>query len=333
MARFIGRRRFLATLGGAAAAWPLAARGHQAEGVRRIGVLLGLAEGAPEVARVAAFRDGLHKLGWADGHNILIEYRWVTLDAEMTQRFAKELVAWQPDVILAHTAPATLALLQETRTIPIVFVQVADPVGSGFVASLPRPGSNVTGFVTLEPTMGAKWLEILREIAPRVARVAFLFNPTTASHSEDYLNAFKAAAASFAVEAVAAPVHDRYELDSVLAAQAAEPNTGLMVMPDTFLTVHRMEITSLATRYRCPAVYPFRYFTDVGGLMSYGNDPLDLFLRAAAYADKILKGAKPSELAVQAPVKFELVINRKTSKALGLEIPSTLLARADEVIE
>jgi putative tryptophan/tyrosine transport system substrate-binding protein len=329
----VDRRKFIALLGGAALAWPRDARAQQPDRVRRIGVLMGLAESDPEVARVAAFREGLRKLGWADGRNILIEYRWVTPDAEMTQRFAKELVAWQPDVILAHTAPATAAVQQETRAIPIVFVQVADPVGSGFVASLPRPGGNVTGFTTLEPTMGARWLELLKEIAPRVARVAFLFNPTTASYSANYLNAFKAAAASVAVEAVAAPVHAMSELDSVVAAQAREPNTGLMVMPDTFLTVHRAAITSLAARYRLPAVYPFRYFTELGGLMSYGNDPLDLFLRAAAYTDKILKGTQPSELPVQAPVKFELVINLKTATALGLDVPLHLRQRADAVIE
>ena len=201
---------------------------------------------------------------------------------------------------------------------------VADPVGSGFVASFSHPGGNVTGFVTLEGSLGGKWLELLKEIAPRVARVAFLFNPATAPYSEYYLNPFKAAAASFAVEAIVAPVHDTSELESVIAAQAREPNGGLIVMPDTFTIAHRAEITSLAARYRLPAVYPFRFFAEVGGLLSYGDDLTDNFRRAATYADRILKGAKPSELPVQAPVKFELVINLKTAKALGLDVPLQL---------
>ena len=249
------------------------------------------------------------------------------------QRFAKELVALQPDLILSQSTPTTAALLQQTRTIPIIFAIVADPVGSGFVASFPRPGGNVTGFTNMEPTMAGKWLELLKEIAPRVARVAFLFNPATAPYAEYYLNPFKAAAASFAVEAIAAPVRDTSELESVVAAQAREPNGGLIVMPDTFMTAHRVEITSLAARYRLPAVYPFRFFAELGGLLSYGNDLIDNFRRAATYADRILKGAKPSELPVQAPVKFELVINLKTAKALGLDVPVHLQQRADEVIE
>ena len=326
------RREFVALLGGAAAAWPLAAQAQQAE--RRIGLLMGYAESDPEAqARVAAFRVGLQKLGWVEGRNIRIDTRWAALDAEAMQQFAKELVGLQPDVILAHTTPATLAVQQETRAIPIVFVQVVDPVGSGFVASFPRPGGNVTGFTTVEPTMGGKWLEVLKEIAPRVARVASLFNPATAPYSEHYLNSFKAAAASFGVEAIVAPVHDATTLESVITAQAREPNGGLIVMPDIFTTGHRSEITLLAARYRLPAVYPFRFFAELGGLLSYGNDPFDLAWRAANYADRILKGEKPSELPVQAPVKFELIINLRTAKALGLTVPDKLLAIADEVIE
>ena len=272
-------------------------------------------------ACVAAFREGLQKLGWTEGRNIRIDTRWATPDVESMQRFAKELVALQPDLILSQSTPTTAALLQQTRTIPIIFAIVADPVGSGFVASFPRPGGNVTGFITMEPTMAGKWLELLKEIAPRVTRVAFLFNPATAPYAEYYLNPFKAAAASFAVEAIAAPVRDTSELESVIAAQAREPNGGLIVMPDTFMNAHRAEITSLAARYRLPAVYPFRFFTELGGLLSYGNDLIDNYRRAATYADRILKGAKPSELPVQAPVKFELVINLKTAKALGLDVP------------
>jgi putative ABC transport system substrate-binding protein len=285
-------------------------------------------------ARVAAFREELQKLGWAEGRNIRIDYRWTTADdAASIQRFAKELVALQPDLILSNNTPTTAPLLQQTRTIPIIFALGADPVGSGFVASVPRPGGNVTGFMVMEPTMAGKWLELLKEIAPRIARVAFLFNPATATYANDFLKHFKAAAASFGVEAITAPVRDRPDLESVVTAQAREPNGGLIAMPDPFLLAHRAEITSLAARYRLPAVYPFRFFAELGGLLSYGNDLIDNFRSAATYADRILKGAKPSELPVQAPVKFELVINLKTAKALGLDVPLHLQQRADEVIE
>jgi putative ABC transport system substrate-binding protein len=327
------RREFIGLLGGAAA-WPLAARAQQLDVVRRIGVLTGFAESDREgQAFVAAFREGLQKLGWVEGRNIRIDYRWAALDTDLMQRFAKELVALQPDLILTQSTPAAAAMLQQTHTIPIVFAIVADPIGSGFVASFPQPGGNITGFVTMEPTMAGKWLELLKEIAPRVARVAMLFNPATAPYAEYWLNPFKAAAASFAVQAIVAPVHDKSELESVVVAQAREPNGGLIVMPDTFTTGHRSEITSLAARYRLPAVYPYRVFAEFGGLLSYGDDLTDNFRRAASYADRILKGAKPSELPVQAPVKFELVINLKTAKALGLDVPAQLQQRADEVIE
>jgi putative ABC transport system substrate-binding protein len=328
------RREFITLLGGAAVTCPLGARAQQPDQVRRIGVLMGFAEGDSETqAYIAAFREGLEKLGWTEGRNIRIDFRWAALDAEATQRFAKELVALQPDLILSHNTPATAALLQQTRTIPIIFATVADPIGSGFVASLPRPGGNVTGFNVSEPTVAGKLLELLKEIVPRVARVAMLFNPATATYDEYYLTPFKAAATSFAVEAIAAPVRDMSELESVVAAQAREPNGGLIVMPDGFMIAHRVEITALAARYRLPAVYPFRFYAELGGLLSYGVDMTDNFRRAATYADRILKGTKPSELPVQAPVKFELVINLKTAKALGLTVPPTLLARADEVIE
>jgi putative ABC transport system substrate-binding protein len=327
------RREFITLLGGAAA-WPLAARAQQAAGMRRIGVLMAYAESDSEAqAFVAAFREGLQKLGWTEGRNVRIDIRWGNVDVESMRRFAKELVALQPDLILAHNTPTTAALLQQTRTIPIIFANVSDPVGSGFVASFPRPGGNVTGFTNIEPTMAGKWLELLKEIAPRVARVAFLFNPATAPYAEYYLKPFKAAAASFAVEVIAAPVRDTSELESVIATQARAPNGGLIVMTDSFTTAHRAEITSLAARHRLPAVYPYRFFTELGGLLSYGSDQPDNFRRAATYADRILKGAKPSELPVQAPVKFELVINMKTAKALGLDVPAQLQQRADEVIE
>jgi putative tryptophan/tyrosine transport system substrate-binding protein len=327
------RHEFISLLGGAAAAWPIAARA-QSGSMRAIGVLMGFAESDRDgQAFVTAFREGLQKLGWVEGRNIRIDTRWAAGDTELMQRFAKELVALQPDLILSHLTPTTTALLEQTRTIPIVFALVADPIGSGFVASFPRPGGNVTGFIFTEPTMAGKWLELLKEIAPRVTRVAMMFNPATATYAEYWLNPFKAAAVSFAVEAIAAPVRDRSELESVIAAEAREPNGGLISMPDSFADAHREEIIALAARYRLPAVYPYRFFTELGGLLSYGVDVTDNFRRAATYTDRILKGEKPSELPVQAPAKFELVINLKTAKALGLDVPLFLQQRADNVIE
>jgi putative ABC transport system substrate-binding protein len=328
------RREFITLLGGAAA-WPLGARAQQPSGMRRIGVLTAYSESDPEAqARVGAFREGLQKLGWTEGRNIRIDTRWVTPgDAELRRRFAKELVALQPDLILSHGSPNTATFLQQTRTIPIVFAAVSDPLGQGFVASFSKPGGNVTGFMNMEPTMAGKWMELLREIAPRVARVGLLFNPATAPYAESWLNPLKAAGASLGVQGVAAPVSGTSELETVVAAQASEPNGALIVMPDTFTTAHRAQIAALAARHRLPAAYPFRFFTEHGGLLSYGTDLVHDFRRTATYADRILKGAKPIELPVQAPVKFELVINLKTAKALGLEVPATLLARADEVIE
>jgi putative ABC transport system substrate-binding protein len=328
------RRRQLITLLGGAAAWPLAARGQQPERMRRIGVLMAYAENDSEAqAWVAAFREGLQKLGWTEGRNIRIDYRWSSLDAELIQRFSKELVALQPELVLSSSTPTTAALLQETRTIPIIFANIVDPVSSGFIASLARPGGNVTGFTNLEGSMAGKWLELLKEIAPRVNRVAFLFNPATATYAEYYLNPYKAAAASFAMEAIAAPVHDKSDLESVVAALAREPNGGLIVMPDAFMAGHPAEVNAVADRYHLPLVSPYRFYTEQGGLLSYGNDIADNYLRAATYVDRILKGEKPSELPVQAPVKFELVINLKTAKALGLDVPLQLQQRAEKVIE
>jgi putative ABC transport system substrate-binding protein len=325
------RREFITLLGGAAATWPIGARAQQ--NVRRLGVLMTLPENSQEGQTwITAFKDGLQKVGWSESRNLRIEARWGATDAA-SQRLAREVIAAQPDLILAQNTPTTLALMQLTTTIPIVFANVADPVGSGLVASLPRPGGNVTGFINIEGSMSGKWLELLREMVPQVSRVVFLFNPATAPYFDYYLNPFKNAAQSFALEAIAAPIHDKAELESVISGQAQQPNTGLIVMPDGFNINHRREITSLAARYRFPAVYPQRIYPDVGGLLSYGNDPLDNFRRAAVYADRILRGTKPSELPVQVPVKFELVINLKTAKALGLELPPTLLARADAVIE
>jgi putative ABC transport system substrate-binding protein len=307
------RRRAFITLLGSAAVWPLTASAQQTERVRRIGVLTFSAESDQEgQSSVAAFREGLRKLGWMEGRNSEIDIRWAAADVELMKRFAKELVTLQPDLIL---------------------VLVADPVGSGFVESLPRPGGNATGFTPIVRSLGGKWVELLKEIAPRVARVTLLFNPPTATFIEGYLNPFKTAAASLGAEAIVAPVNDMPGLESLVTTEAREPSSGLVVIPDAFTIHHRAEITALAARYHVPAVYWSRSFAEVGGLISYGPYIVDEYRRAALYADRILKGSKPSELPVQAPVKFELVVNLKTAKALGLDVPPTLLARADEVIE
>jgi ABC-type uncharacterized transport system substrate-binding protein len=329
------RRAFITLLAGAAAAWPLAARAQQGERMRQIGVLMGYAESNVEgQAFVAAFREELLKLGWAEGRNLRSDNRWAPPgDAEATRRFAKELVALQPNLILAHNTATTEAALEQTRAIPIVFAIVADPIGSGFVASLPRPGGNATGFTTLEPTMAGKWLELLKEIAPGVNRAALLFNPATMPSIDNFLSSFKAAAASLAVEAIAAPVRDTSALEAVVATQAREPNGGLIVMPDTFMTARHAQVASLAARYRLPVITPWRFNAEIGGLISYGIDVADNFRRAAGYVDRILKGEKPADLPVQAATKYKLAINLKTAKALGLEVPPTVLARADEVIE
>jgi putative ABC transport system substrate-binding protein len=326
------RREFITLIGGAAAAWPLAARAQHGERMRRIGVLMGWPESDYKAQSwVAALREELRKLGWTEGRNIEIDTRWAAADVEPMKRFAKELVALQPDLMVAGSTPATAAMLQQTRITPIIFVLVADPVGSGFVASYPQPGGNVTGFTSIEPTMTSKWLELLKEIAPRVARVVFLFNPQTATYAQGYLNPFKAAAASLGVEAIVAPVHDMPEVEFLIST--SEPNSALLVMPDIFTESHRAEITALAARYRVPAVNWSRSFTELGGLISYGPYVVEEFRRVAVYADRILKGVKPSELPVQAAIKFELVINLKTAKALGLDVPWFMQQRADEVIE
>jgi putative tryptophan/tyrosine transport system substrate-binding protein len=328
------RREFIMYLGGAAAAWPLAAPAQQSERVRRIGVLMSTAESDDDgQSYFAAFREELGKVGWTEGRNIKIDVRWAVADIESMKRFAKELVELQPDLIFTGSTPAAGAMLQETRTIPIIFVSVADPVGSGYVASLPRPGGNVTGFTPIVGSLGGKWVELLKEIAPRLARVALLFNPPTATFIEGYLNPFKTAAASLGMEAIIAPVHDMPEVESLVTTQAREPNSGLVVIPDAFTISHRAAITLLAAHYRVPAVYWSRSFAELGGLITYGPYMVDEYRRAASYANRILKGEKPADLPVQAPTKYELVINLKTAKALGLSVPQSLLTTADEVIE
>jgi putative ABC transport system substrate-binding protein len=328
------RRAFITLLGGAAT-WPLIARAQQPDRMRRIGALMSASENdAGYQSLLATFRDALKKMGWEEGRNIRIDFRWRAVDAESRQRLAKELVALQPDLMIGQSTPTTAALLQQTPTIPIVFFSVGDPVGEGFVAGLSRPGRNVTGFINMEDSMSGKWLELLKEVMPSVTTVAILFNPATAPRGGSYyFDPFKAAGQSLGLETVAALVHDTSELESVIAAQASKPNAGLVVMSDVFPLVHRTEITTLVARYRLPTVYPYREFAQVGGLLSYGNDLRDNYRRAATYAARILRGEQPSELPVEVPVKFELVINLKTARALGLEVPPTLLARADEVIE
>ena len=327
------RREFIRFIGGSALAWPCVVHAQQPNRPRRIGVLMQFAENDPEARTwIAAFRDELRKLGWTEGRNLQIEYRWATPDLTLIQRFAGELIALKPELIVSSSTPTTKLLLQQTRTIPIIFTNIVDPVGSGFVASLPRPGGNVTGFINLEASISGKLLQLLKEIAPHVSRVAIYYNPATAPYAEIYLIPFKAAAATLGVEPTVAPVKDIAELETVIAAHARKPNGGLIAMPDSFNNANRREITALAARYRLPAIYPFRA-AQVGGLITYGNNIGDNYRRSAAYVDRILKGEKPSDLPVQFPVKFELAINLKTAKALGLDVPLFLQQRADEVIE
>jgi putative tryptophan/tyrosine transport system substrate-binding protein len=279
------RRDFLKVFASSATGWPLVARAQQSERPRRIGVLMAFSENDPEAQSWAGgFREELAKLGWSEGHNIRIDTRWATVNVKSLEQSAKQLVALQPDVILTGSTPATAAMREQTNTIPIVFAMVGDPVGSGFVASLSRPGGNLTGFTPIENSLGGKWVELLKEIAPRVTRVAMLFDPAMAPFASYYLNPFKAAAASFGMEAIVAPVDDMAELERVVATSAREPNSGLIVMPDAFTIGHHTDITSLAARYRVPTVYPFRIFAEVGGLLSYGSSALDEFRRAASSA-------------------------------------------------
>jgi putative ABC transport system substrate-binding protein len=329
------RRQFLGVIGGVAAAWPLAALAQQSERVRRVGVLMGYAESDPEAqVRVRAFRSGLRDLGWTEGRNLQIEFRWAAGDIARIRTFAKEMVASRPDVILANTTPVTRALRDESRNIPIVFVIVSDPVGEGLVASLPRPGGNVTGFINYEGSMAGKWLELLKEIAPGVVRAALIYNPDTASGGGSYFwSVFEATARALRIEPVDAPVRNRTEIEATITALSSRPGGGAVTGFDSFITVNRETTISLAARNSIPTVSPLRVFAKEGGLLSYGPDYLDLFHRAAVYVDRVLRGSSPDELPVQVPAKFELIINLKTAKTLGLDVPANLLARADEVIE
>jgi putative ABC transport system substrate-binding protein len=326
------RREFTAFLG-AAALCPLAARAQQGERVRRIGMLVGSADNPEGNSRVSAFRQALQGNGWTEGHNVRLDLRWGAANTDLTQKFAKEIVGLDPDIIFAETTPVVTAVLQDSRTIPLVFVNVSDPIGSGFVKTLARPGGLVTGFISNEASLAGKWLALLKETVPQIKRAALLFNPDTASYVEPFWKAFAVAALSVSVEPIAARVHNVDELQSAMADLGREPNSGLVVMAEIFATVHQQRIVALAAEHRLPAVYPFDFFARNGGLMSYGVDIDDLFRRAASYVDRILKGEKPAELPVQAPTKFQLIVNLKTAKTLGVNVPPTLLATADQVIE
>jgi putative tryptophan/tyrosine transport system substrate-binding protein len=327
------RREFITLLGGAAA-WPLAVRAQSGERMRRIGVLMGVADDPETKAWVLAFRNRLDGLGWKVGANLQIEERWTAGDPDRNRTFAGELLAIKPEAIFAFSSVAVAALQQESRTVPIVFTAISDPVGSGFVESLARPGRNATGFTNFVPTMAAKWLEVLQEIAPQVRRAVLLFNPQTAPYvAEYYQRPFEAAAPSFGMQAIPVLIRQTVEVEVAISDLAREPGGGLVVPPDNFSYVHRELIFTLAARHRVPAVYPFRFMAREGGLVSYGVDLGETFPRAAEYVDRILKGTRPADLPVQAPTNFELAINLKAAKALGLEVPPMLLARADEVIE
>jgi len=327
------RREFIALLGGAAAAWPMAARGQQPSGLRRVGVLMSLAGDDPEAqARLAALREGLQELGWVDGANVRIDTRWGEGDSDRIRKYAADLMALAPDVIVASGGSVTGPLLQLTRTVPIVFTQTPDPVGAGFVDSLPRPGGNATGFTLFEYDMGAKWLEVLKDIAPSVTRAAVLRDPAIPQGAGQW-GAILTAASSFRVEVFPLNVRDTSEIERSVAAFARFSNGGLIVTGSGLALVHRNLLVALAARHRLPAVYPLRAFVAGGGLISYGAHSLEQHRRAASYVDRILKGEKPADLPVQAPTKYELVVNLKTARALSLSIPDTLLARADEVIE
>ena len=327
------RRQFITLLGGAAAAWPLAARAQQPERMRRIGVLMPLAADDPQsLRRLTAFVQGLQQLGWTDGRNVRIDVRWAAGDPDRFRRYAAELVGLAPDVILAAAVSSMMPLQQATRSVPLVFVQVTNPVGAGFVASLARPGGNATGFTLFEFGVSAKWLELLKEVAPRLTRVAVLRDPSSSTGIGQFA-AMQGVAPALGVELSPIGVSDPGEIERTMAEFARRSNGCLILVPTAQTLIHRELIITLAARHQLPTIYPYRYFVTAGGLMCYGPDEIEQYRRAAGYIDRILKGEKPADLPVQAATKYELVINLKTAKALGLEVPATLLATADEVIE
>jgi putative ABC transport system substrate-binding protein len=328
------RREFMTLVGGAAAALPLRASA-QSEQMRHICVLMGIAENDPsQRSLVSAFTDALKQLGWHDGRNVQIDYRWGAGDPEKIQIFARLFVGQRPDVIVGSTTPVIAALKTQTSSIPILFTQVSDPIGSHLVESLPRPGGNITGFTNLEGSIGPKLVELLKEVAPKTSRVALMFNPQTSPNGGSYFLApLEAAAPLLKVEMIAVPVHHPADIEAAMLSLSHEPDAALIVMPDIFIMAHREDIISLAARFHLPAVYAYRLFPASGGLMSYGTDLVDIFRRLASYVDRILKGERPADLPVQMPIKYELVINLRTAKASGIEIPMSVQQRADEVIE
>jgi putative tryptophan/tyrosine transport system substrate-binding protein len=329
------RREFIAGLGSGAATWPLPLSAQQAGRLRHIGIMLLFIENDPAAKTwLSKFVRGLRDLGWAEGLNLRIDIRWSPGSADQSRIYAKELVGLQPDAIFVDSTPQTASLQRETRSIPIVFALVSDPIGSGFVASLSHPGGNLTGFTHLEPSMGEKWLELLTEIAPGIKRAAMMFNPDTAPYVKSYyLPTFEAAARALKVEPIVAPVHSDDEIESAIASIGHDPGGGLIAVPDTFLTNHRAKFLFQPTRHNVPVVYQIFLWVREGGLLSYGADFGDIYRRAASYVDRILRGEKPSDLPVQLPVKFEMALNATTAKALGLTVPQSILLRADEVIE
>ena len=331
----MNRRDFIALIGGAAAALPLAARAQQADRVRRVGVLMPSAAGdAAAKLELAAFAQQLQSLGWTDGGNLRIDYRWSAGDPERMQVLARELIALQPDLIFSRSTPVTRALVKQTRTIPLVFAVVSDPIGEGFVASVARPAGNATGFTNAEASLTGKWLGLLKEMMPSINRVAFIFDPKVAAGGGAYYTKLiEAAAPQFQVSPTAVPIRDSADIEGAVGDFVRKPNGGLLVLPDSTTNFHRERLIAMAAQYRAPAVYAFRYIVADGGLMSYGIDVVELFRRAATYVDRILRGAKPADLPVQLPEKFQLVLNLKTAAAMGLTIPTPLQLLADEVIE
>jgi ABC-type uncharacterized transport system substrate-binding protein len=328
------RRREFITLVSSAAVWPLAARAQQAERVRRIGVLMARAANDPEGQKqAAALQRGIEELGWSPGRNVEIEYRWPAGDASRAEALAKELLDWRPDILVANSTPSLVAARHATSTIPIVFVAIADPVAQGFVQSLARPGGNITGFGAEEPTMGAKWVQLLSEMAPRLKSITVIFNPDSAPFARMFLPAMEAVRATSAFELIVSPVRDEIELGRAIAMAGRQQSGGLISLPDSFLNSRHEMIVALTAKQHLPAIYSVSEFTRSGGLIAYGIERADLFRRSAAYVDRILKGEKAADLAVQQPSKFELVINLRTARTLGLTVPPTLLAAADEVIE
>jgi putative tryptophan/tyrosine transport system substrate-binding protein len=330
------RREFIALAGAAATSLPLMARGQPADQRRRIGVLMGISDDAEGQSRISALRQTLHGLGWEEGRDIIIDVRWAAGDVQRAQSYATELIDLAPTVIVANSALAVSALRQATNVIPIVFVQLNDPVGQGFVASLARPGANITGFLNFEPAMAGKWLEILKEVMPTLSRVAVIYNQATAARGSGggiHMPLLEAVAPALRISLSPLAARDASDIERLIGEFARTPGGGIIVLPDVFNTVNRETIIAAAARGRLPAIYPYRYYISSGGLISYGLEITDLYRRAASYIDRILKGAKLGDLPVQAPTKFELIINLKTAKALGLTVPPTLLAQADEVIE